>query len=119
VLPQRRGLEVHIRQLSSEDVVEAAGLRLSSAAQLFLDLAARLPPDELLAVGDHLSRAGHLRPDDLSRRLYRATRVRGVIRARAVAPLLDPRSRSRPESLLRYWLVDSDLPDPEIEVPVH
>lgn len=119
VLPQRRGLEVHIRQLSSEDVFEIGGLRLSSPSQLFLDLAARLPPEELMAVGDHLSRAGHLRAEDLGRRLARGTRVRGIVRARAVAPLLDGRSRSRPESLLRYWLLDSDLPEPEIEVPVH
>lgn len=119
VLPQRSGLEVHIRQLTSEDVVETLGIRLSSPAQLFLDLAARLPPEELLAVGDHLVRTELLERGALTRRLERGTRVRGIVRARAVAPLLDARSRSRPESLLRYWLLDSDLPEPDIEVPVH
>lgn len=119
VLPQRRGLEVHIRQLAPDDVVEALGLRLSSPPQLFLDLAARLPPEELLAVGDHLTRAGWLRAEKLTSRLDRATRVRGVVTARAVAPLIDARARSRPESLLRWWLNESDLPEPELEVPVH
>lgn len=118
VLPQRRGLSVHVRQLLADDVVEIDGLRLASPAQVFLDLAARLPPHDLLAVGDHLCRSGHLRKEELARRLERADRVRGVIRAREVAPLLDPRARSRPESLLRYWLLASDLPDPEIDVPV-
>ena len=26
---------------------------------------------------------------------------------------------SRPESLLRYWLVTSDLPNPEVQAPIH
>jgi hypothetical protein len=118
VLPQRRGLSVHVRQLRTEDVVETDGLRLASPAQVFLDLAAHLPPQELMAVGDHLCRSGHLRGEELVRRLERADRVRGVVRAREIAPQLDPRSRSRPESLIRYWLLASDLPAPEIDVPV-
>jgi hypothetical protein len=119
VLPQRRGLEVHVRELSSEDVLDVGGLPLTSPAQVFLDLASRLRPEELLAVGDQLSRANWLRPEDLTRRLERASRIRGVVRAREVAKLIDARARSRPESLLRYWLIASDLPDPEVAVPVH
>ena len=118
VLPQRRGLSVHIRDLTADDVVEADGLRVASPAQVFLDLAARLPPAELVAVGDHLTRNAGLRPDDLERRLARADRVRGVVRARECAPLLSPRAMSRPESMLRYWLVTSELPDPEPQLPI-
>ena len=117
-LPQRRGLAVHVRDLTAEDIVEAAGLRVSSAAQLFLDLAARLPPAELVAVGDHLLRTRRMTREGLARRLARADRVRGVVQARACAPLLSRLAMSRPESLLRYWLIDSDLPDPEPQVPV-
>ena len=51
-------------------------------------------------------------------RLARAARVRGVVRARACAPLLSPLAMSRPESLMRYWLVTSDLPDPQPQAPV-
>lgn len=119
VLPQHRGLVVHARQLADEDVVARRGLRMTSAAQTFLDLAAALPPWDLVAVGDALLRAGHLTPDALTSRLMRADRVRGVVRARACAPLLSPLSMSRPESLMRYWLVTSLLPDPQPQVPVH
>ena len=118
VLPQRRGLSVHVRDLRGEDVVEIDGLRITSGAQTFLDLAARLPPAELVATGDALLRSGHLRLPSLERRLGRAGGVRGVVRARECAGLLSPGAMSRPESLLRYWLVTSDLPEPEVQVPV-
>ncbi|WNV77457.1 DUF559 domain-containing protein [Geodermatophilus sp. DSM 44513] len=118
VLPQRAELVVHARRLAAEDVVRHRGLRLTSGPQTFLDLAAGLPAHELVAVGDALMRAGHLPAADLGRRLDRADRVRGVVRARACAPLLSPRSMSRPESLVRYWLLTSDLPDPQPQVEV-
>jgi hypothetical protein len=118
VLPQHSGVVVHARRLGSADVVTHTGLRLTSGAQTFLDLAAQLPPCDLVAVGDALCRAGHLDASGLRERLARADRVRGVVRARACAPLLSPLAMSRPESLMRYWLVTSDLPDPQPQVPV-
>lgn len=118
VLPQHAGLVVHRRLLEPDDVVRHRGLRLTAGPQTFLDMAARLPPDELVAVGDALWRGGHLDRRRLDDRLARADRVRGVVRARAVAPLLSPLSASRPESLVRYWLVVSDLPDPVPQLPV-
>ena len=118
VLPQRKELVVHIRQLEPADVVEHRGLRVTSGAQTWLDLAPSMWPAELVAVGDALMRGGHLRPDSLADRLARADRVRGVVRARACAPLLSPRSASRPESLIRYWVVTSDLPEPQLQIPV-
>jgi len=44
--------------------------------------------------------------------------VRGVVRARRWAPHLSPRAGSHPESTLRYWLLVSDLPEPELQVPI-
>jgi hypothetical protein len=118
VLPQYAGLAVHARLLRPEDVVRDRGLRVTAGAQIFLDLAAVLPPSDLVAVGDALLRAGHLDDGRLTERLARADRVRGVVRARACAPLLSPLAQSRPESMLRYWLATSDLPAPEAQVPV-
>jgi hypothetical protein len=118
VLPQHAGLVVHSRVLLPEDVVLHEDLLLTSGPQTFLDLAAELPPAELVAVGDALWRGGHLDPRRVADRLARADRVRGVVRARACAPLLSPLAHSRPESLMRYWLVESDLPDPQPQIPV-
>jgi very-short-patch-repair endonuclease len=119
VLPQRRGLRVHVRQLTEADVVDRDGLRMTSPAQLFLDLAASWPPEELMALGDGLLRAKHMTRDDVAVRLARADRVRGVVRARDIAPRLTDRSHSGAESVIRYWLQASDLPEPELQVPVH
>ena len=116
--PRRRQLRVYVRDLEPADVIRHRGLPLSSGAQTFLDLAASLPADELVAVGDALYRAAHLNTATVTERLGRADGVRGVLRARACAPHLSPLAMSRPESLFRYWLIDSDLPDPEPQVPV-
>jgi hypothetical protein len=118
VLPQRAEIVVHGRRLSKEDVVDQRGLRLTSGAQTYLDLAAELPPQDLVAVGDALMRAERLTAGELTARLARADRVRGVVRARACAPLLSPLSMSRPESWMRYWLETSDLPAPQPQVPI-
>ena len=79
VLPQRRGLRVHERQLQDGDIVDLTGLRVTSPAQTFLDLAARNSPAELVVVGDALLRTGRLTREQLAERLARADRVRGVV----------------------------------------
>jgi hypothetical protein len=109
---------VHVRALSPEDVVLRGGLSVTSGSQTLLDLSAVLPADELVAVGDALYRAGHLDRDTVGVRLGRAEGTRGIVRARHVAPLLTPLAASRPESLFRYWLTESELPDPRPQVPV-
>ena len=118
VVPQRSGITVHVRSLADGDVTEADGLRVTSGAQTFLDMAAVLSPAELLALGDALLRGGHLDHEALGRRLARAGRVRGVVRARQWAPHLSAAAGSHPESTLRYWLLVSDLPAPELQVPI-
>ena len=115
---RRCGVRVHVRRLAAVDRSEHGGLPVTSGPQTWLDLAAVLPEDELVAVGDALYRTGHLDDVRLAERLGRADGVRGVVRARSVAPMLNPLAASRPESLVRYWLVDAGLPEPEPQVPV-
>ncbi|MGY1672619.1 DUF559 domain-containing protein [Geodermatophilus sp. SYSU D00710] len=115
---RRQRIRVHVRHLTARDEVRCAGLPVTSGPQTWLDLAARMPGQELVAVGDALYRAGHLDAAALGERLERADGVRGVVRARECAPLLTPLAASRPESLIRYWLVSSELPDPVPQLPV-
>ena len=110
--PRRRRVRVHVRTLDADDVVHHRGLPVTNGPQTWLDLAADLPADELVAVGDALYRADHLDAGSLSRRLDRGDGVRGIVRAREHASLLTPLADSRPESLVRYWLVAGGLPTP-------
>jgi hypothetical protein len=119
VLPQRRGLQMHVRQLEDEDVVDWKGLRITAGEQTYLDLAGRTSAAELVVIGDALLRRGLVSTERLARRLARADRIRGVVRARACAPMISALAMSRPESLMRYWLLSSDLPTPEAQLPVH
>lgn len=119
VLPQHTGITVHARALDDDDVVECAGLRLTSGAQTFLDLAPPLLPWDLVALGDALMRQNAMTADDVARRLARADRVRGVVKARAWAPRLTAKAGSHQESVMRYWLMASDLPDPQVQLPVY
>ena len=115
---RRPGLRVHVRDLAELDETVFDGLPMTSGPQTWLDLASQLPEDELVAAGDALYRLGHLDADRVAERLARAAGVRGVARARACEPLLTPLAASRPESLFRYWLIASDLPDPRPQIPV-
>jgi very-short-patch-repair endonuclease len=118
VLPQVSGITVHARAVAPPDMTEISGVRVTSGAQTYLDLSARLPAWDLVPLGDGLLRAGAMDTDSLTERLARADRVRGVVRARAWAPRLTAAAASAPESLLRYWLLASRLPHPEVQVPV-
>jgi hypothetical protein len=116
--PRRRGIRTHVRDLTDADRIELYGIPMTSGAQTWLDLAAELPDDELVAVGDALCRAAHLDGVRTADRLRRADGVRGVVRARRCAPLLTPLAASRPESLIRFWLIDAGLPAPEPQLAV-
>jgi hypothetical protein len=116
---RRSGLRIHVRSLAATDEIRFAGLPLTSGPQTWLDLASRLPADELVAVGDALYRGGHLDAGTLAERLGRAGGIRGVVLARQCAPLLTPLAASRPESLIRYWILSAGLPVPRPQVPVH
>jgi hypothetical protein len=119
MLPRSRRPEVRARRrtLHPGDVVRLDGVPLTSLARTWCDLAEGLPMPDLVAAGDSALRAGG-DPDAMRAVLVRAHRRRGVVKARAALPLLDARSRSRPESHLRYALVAAGLPPPEVNQPI-
>ena len=114
---RRRDIRARRQVLLPDEVVVLDGIPVTSEARTWLDLAPVLSIADLVATGDSAVR-GSATPDELAELISRATHRRGVVRARSALPLLDARSRSRPESHLRYALVSSGLPAPAVNEPI-
>ena len=115
---QRRSVIAHRRLTDPDDITIRFGLPVLSLERTWLDLAAVLDLPDLIAAGDSALRAGASKAE-LVERAMRLRRVRGAVAARRAAPLLDARSRSRPESRLRGGIVLAGLPVPEVNEPIY
>ena len=94
-----------------DDVRDVDGLRVTSGARTWADLAPLLCLDDLVVLGDATVHRGFATLVELSARAARAGR-RGSRRMRAAISLLEPRSDSPPETRLRLLLVRAGLPRP-------
>jgi hypothetical protein len=111
-----RGIHGHELDVTAADVVLQSGIRLTSAARTWCDLAATLSLPDAVAAGDYvihrqlpLASIADLRA--MSRRFVGR---RGARIIRAALLLLNDRSESRPESILRVVIVLGGLPAPLI-----
>jgi hypothetical protein len=114
---RRRELRGRRRRLHPDELVLLGGLPITSIERTWMDLAEYLGLADLIAAGDSALRSG-VSALDLRRVIGRAVHRRGVVRARAAVPLLNARSRSRPESHLRYTVVSGGLPEPAVNEPI-
>lgn len=114
---RRRELRTRRQLLLPDEITTLEGIPICTEARCWLDLADRLSPADLVAVGDSALR-GAAAIEEMQLLLARAFHRRGVVLARRILPLLDARSRSRPESHMRFALVDAGLPTPQVNVPI-
>ncbi|MFI2566488.1 hypothetical protein [Paenarthrobacter sp. NPDC018779] len=122
--PRRVNVVGHLLTLLPEEAVEHDGVRLTSPARTWLDLASRLTVDDLVAAGDHLvcshgaefpvPKAALCRLDELAAIAERHPGMRGVRVARAALELIRVGADSAPESHMRLSLVNANLPEPEL-----
>lgn len=112
--------EVRTRRqlLTDDEIVVVEGMLVTSEARTWLDLALRLAMADLVALGDSALR-GAARIEEMADLVARAVHRPGVINARHALPLLDARSRSRPESHVRYILHAAGLPAPAVNQPIY
>jgi very-short-patch-repair endonuclease len=101
-MPRSRKPELitHRRQLRPIDCTIVAGVPATALARTWWDLAADLSLPDLVAAGDRALQLG-CSIEAIHEMTRIMTRQRGNRQARQAAPLLDRRSRSRPESHLR------------------
>jgi Protein of unknown function (DUF559) len=111
----RRGCAGGARDLSSDDIVEVEGLKVTTPLRTSLDLACRLSQRAGLATVDAFMRDHELTKDELQRGLLRFRGRRGVVQARALVAVADGRSESHGESWVRLAIIEAGLPVPELQ----
>jgi hypothetical protein len=109
----------HRLQLLENDIVDRLGIRVTSQARTWCDLASMLAEEDLLAAGDFLiwrRRDPELRlaPDDLRLAIRNFAGRRGTRALNSAEPELTDRSDSPPESKIRLRAVRYGLPTLDI-----
>lgn len=115
--PRIAGVRAHARRISAREVRFSRGLPVTSAARTWSDLAATASVRQLVMLGDAVI-GGHAplaSRDDLCAALP-AAGARGARRAKRAIELVNERSESPQESLLRVILADAGLPEPDVNI---
>lgn len=125
---RRKGVVGHTVLAFSHEVMMMDGIRISSPARTWLDLASILPLEDLVAVGDQLVRQPRpnleeraepwATPQGIQEMLMRHPKLKGIVKARDAAELIRQGSDSAPETFLRLALTASGLPEPELQLRV-
>jgi very-short-patch-repair endonuclease len=119
VLVRRHDVRSRIAALPAGDVVRLGSqeLRCLRPVRAVADLVRRLPLVEAVTVADAAWHAGWCDDDALRRELAAHEGLKGVVQARRVVELADPRAESPPETRLRLALRDAGLaPVPQFVV---
>lgn len=119
--PHASGLVGHSRFVAPGDVVVSSdGIRLSSPTRVFAEMGAVLALPDLVAVADHLIRrdAPMCTVSELLERLSVGDRLTRRRTLRQAIALTNPRSESRPETLLRLILLRCGWGEPESNTEV-
>lgn len=128
-----RGVVSHRTALSSADLrtveVEGRAWHATTRTRLWLDMAALLRDDELVALGDDLiARAGREDPSRGAAERFLARLLAAIDmtpscrnhrrRLRAAAARLRVGADSPPETMLRLALIEAGLPEPALQIEV-
>ncbi|WP_420123588.1 type IV toxin-antitoxin system AbiEi family antitoxin domain-containing protein [Nakamurella sp.] len=116
----RRGaaLRVHSGALDPDEVMELAGLPVTTPERTVVDCALVLPFDHAVLLADAALHRGLVSRPSLTRQLARLFRVPGTRRAAQVVAFADPGSRGPGESVSRVVMSRWGLPAPLLDVAV-
>lgn len=112
------GVELHRHDLESREVVEIAGLPVTSLMRTVLDLLLTQPPELTVVVLDSLLASGRFTAEHLHRLGLRTRGRHGVRRAQQALAMCDARSESPLESLSRIRFVRRGLVPSAIQYEV-
>lgn len=116
---RRPGVEPDRAVLLAEDVTEAHGLAVTTAARSCVDIMRFDGVEEGVMAGDAAGRFRVATPQQIRAYVASHPGMKGIPAARTAAALLDPRAASCPESRLRVvWVLEAGLPIPLVNVGV-
>jgi very-short-patch-repair endonuclease len=104
--------------LSDSDVMVMNGVRVTVPARTTVDLMRTLRRPYALSVADAMVRADLVTIAELSGRIRRLKHFPGIVQARELLRLIDPRAESPGESWLRLRLIDAGFPFPRPQYEV-
>ncbi|MCW2841444.1 MAG: hypothetical protein JWR55_2927 [Aeromicrobium sp.] len=104
--------------LEAEDIEYVGGVHLTTAVRTTSDLLRRMYRPYALAAGDAMARAALIDVEELADYVARLKGFRGIVQARSLAALIDPRSESPGESWQRLRIHDAGFPPPEPQFEV-
>lgn len=113
------GLTTRQLVLSGSDVVQVAGLPVTTPARTAADLLLRLPRQDAVAMLDAALGAALLTPDDLDVTRALVYGNRGAVRARRWMDEADGRAQSPLETRVRLICVDAGVAPEELQFAVH
>ncbi len=114
VVRSRAGLSVRYCQISRNDISTVRGLRATTVRRTLIDLCLRLPAVEALVAIDMAVAASLTDPAGLMRYAEASNGRAGARRLRSLAALAAP-AESPMETRLRWLLIQSGLPRPEVQ----
>ncbi|MFI8522833.1 DUF559 domain-containing protein [Promicromonospora sukumoe] len=117
--PQRYAIRPHFCGQKQLDVVDRFGLRITSAAQTWLQVAHNLDRDSLVGLGDAMTRRKNPATSvpALNHFLRETFKMKGLTLCREAVDLVRPGTDSPMETRLRLIIVDAGLPEPVVNVP--
>ena len=107
----------HHTPMPPQDRASVRGVPVTSLARTLVDCIRTLPRDGALVACDSMFRRG-ADPGEVSRIMSASRGKRGVVQAREILDLCDPRSGSPGESVVRLAASDVGLPRPECQLEV-
>jgi hypothetical protein len=107
----------HFTTLRPQERSVVGGVPVTSPERTLVDCLRTLSPAGGLVVADSLFRLG-ADPAEVSRIMTDSAGKRGMVQARRLLELCDPRSGSPGETVARLVAVDDGLPRPECQIPV-
>lgn len=110
-------LRRHHTPLPGRDRAVLGGVPVTSIERTLVDCIRSLPPASALTVCDSLFRLG-ADPWTVSRIMTESRGKRGIVQARWILSVCDPRSASPGESVARYAALDDGLPRPACQLEV-